>query len=242
MQHYPFKLRKALRFFNGARNPQISALLEPFGFTPAILGEGAKRLQTAATLRAKAITRTSEQPALNARLEAFQSLWVPVTRATLNAAFPEIAKAFFQDLVQRKGAEAPLSVTAFLQRLRELEKSETLYGQEGPRARALLAERGLKAEVVEEGQRLVSEWSSVPESPVLSPAETDELEQAIESAWAWYLEWGGIARAILQRRRDIRALGLGPVKAKAPVLEAPPEAPQAEVKALPDSSRPVAAE
>jgi hypothetical protein len=242
MSQYPVKLRKALRFFNGARNPQISAMLEPFGFTHAILETGAKRLQTAATLRAKAITKTNANPSLSVRLEAFQSLWFPVVRATLNASFPELADAFFQDLVQRRGAEAPLGVTAFLERVRELESTEAPFGTEGQRARALLAERGLSREVMNEGQQLLSEWVAIPESPVLSPAETDELELAIESAWEWYVEWSTIARAVLKRRRDWHALGLSSTKGRTPELAAPSPAGHSEVKALLDAQRPVAAE
>jgi hypothetical protein len=42
---------------------------------------------------------------------------------------------------------------------------------------------------------------------VLTPAETDELERATETAWDSYVEWIPIARAVLRRPRDRYALG-----------------------------------
>ena len=36
-----------------------------------------------------------------------------------------------------------------------------------------------------------------------------ELRKAEEAAWAWYLEWGGIARAVITDKRALYKLGFG---------------------------------
>lgn len=235
MTKYSTKLKRTLRFYNGARVPEIFQMLEPYGFSREVIIQGATLLATAANLRKKAITFEDKAPGLTTRLEEFQSLWVPVTRATLNASYPELAQAFFEGLVQRRGLEAPLGVTTFVTRLGELESGTAPWGPDGAAARQLLAERGLTQAVIDEAHALLDQWRDVPESPVLSPAETDEIERATEAAWDWYVEWSTIARAVLKRRRDLHTLGLSRRREK----DAEPElAPTPTVPALSGRTQP----
>lgn len=214
MSQYPTKVKKSLRFFNGVRYPEVFSILEAYGFTREVLIDGANKIQKAASLRKRDVVFEDKAPGLTARAEEVQSLWFPVTRATLNASFPDIAQAFFDGMVQRKGQEAPLGVTTFVTRVRELESPNSPWGPDSAAARQLLTERGLTPAVIDEAQALLDEWRDVPESPVLTPAETDEIEQAIKAAWDWYVEWSTIARTVLKSKRHLHSLGLSTRRSK----------------------------
>lgn len=209
MAKLPFRVRKALRLHQGASAPTIFKSLEPFGFTKEALEEGRKKLGAVSLLRKKEVIRDSRDPGLNVRIEEFQSLWFPIVRATLNAGFPALSPTFFEGLIQRKGIEAPMSLTTFVARIRELESDTVLFGAEGAKARELLSKRGLTEAVLATAEELLECWGEVREDEVVAPAPADELKQAIEAVWDWYVEWATIARAVLSRPRDLRVLGIG---------------------------------
>lgn len=232
MNQYSDKLKKTLRFYNGVRTPAVFAAISPYGLTRDVLAEGAGRLEKAANLRKQELVSEGEAPDLTARAEGYQSLWIPITRATLNGSYPELGQAFCDGMVQRKGAEAPLGVTTLVTRVEELESPNSPWGPNSAAARQRLNERGLTPAVVNDGKGLLTEWRDVSESPVVSAAEaatSDDFEQAIESAWDWYVEWSTIARAVLKSKRHLHALGLSPRRAKEieelPALAAAPSSP-----------------
>src|SRR5690606_8093107 len=84
-----------------------------------------------------------------------------------------------------------------------------LFGAEGAKARELLSKRGLTEAVLATAEELLEGWGEVREDDVVAPAPTDELKQATEAVWDWYVEWATIARAVLNRPRDLRVLGIG---------------------------------
>ena len=73
-------------------------------------------------------------------------------------------------------------------------------------AHALLVSRGLSQDVVDEAKAMLEEVGAIADAPV--PLVDEAAIAAAEDAmWAWYLEWGAIARLAINDGRLLRLLG-----------------------------------
>lgn len=100
-------------------------------------------------------------------------------------------------------------MSVFLQRLSDMEKGKGPFQKGGKAARALLAERGLTQDIVDEATQLIAQvGQATPALPAAAERPSDDTIQAAEDAmWAWYREWGTIARTVVTSRRELRRMG-----------------------------------
>lgn len=114
-----------------------------------------------------------------------------------------------QDLSQTEGPAVVVSVGTFVDRLKEMSKTDGGFGKNGKEARKLLAKRGLTANVLEHAEALIEKVQTIerrPEPPNLEEQRA-ALTKAEDAMWAWYLEWGAIARSSIKDRGVLRQLG-----------------------------------
>jgi hypothetical protein len=198
------KAQRVLRFLMGMRTPGVIAALSKHGFTEADLRSGVERLGAVTRTRLKASSITQD-PTLIDKLDEFENRWFQIVRATLDHHYPHVSGPFFSNLVQTSGVECAISVGTFIERLAGLEAGT--YGPDGAAARALLAQRGLTDERVAEAKALVDAISAFVDGDSEGQATAAEKEAVERDLWAWYLEWSVIARAVIEDRRMLRALG-----------------------------------
>jgi hypothetical protein len=100
-------------------------------------------------------------------------------------------------------------VQTLVDRIEAAARGEVPYGAEGPEATAVLSGRGLTASVVDEAKALLAQLTKV--APAATPpsfeTQKEDLTRAEEAAWAWYLEWGQVARVAVKQRVLLRQLG-----------------------------------
>lgn len=90
-----------------------------------------------------------------------------------------------------------VGVGTFKHRFDELASGGSPFGKEGQRAVALLRKRGFDDEVIADVESLLKQVTSF--EPATQPEVNAEEQQAREDAlWSWYLEWSGIARAVIK--------------------------------------------
>ncbi|HEX7479477.1 MAG TPA: hypothetical protein VF331_16860 [Polyangiales bacterium] len=98
------------------------------------------------------------------------------------------------------------SLATLVERLGAMDDPNGAYGADGPAARVLLTQRGLTDERLAEAKAMLDQLGTFGGDVVPPPSAADPSE--IEAAlWSWYLEWSGIARAVIRDRRLLRALG-----------------------------------
>ena len=118
----------------------------------------------------------------------------------------ELSELFFLNLSQTTGPGVAVTVAAFLDRLADLEKNDGSFGENGPAARELLAQRGLTPDKVKAAQVRVDQLGSfVADTP--QDTSVEDPKAAEDKLWAWYLEWSGIARVAVRDGRLLRTLG-----------------------------------
>ena len=103
-------------------------------------------------------------------------------------------------------AKRTTRVSTFLERLAQMEAGADACGPDAAAARALLAQRGLTAERIDEAKALIEKLGTITEI-VEPPVTVEEQRTAERKMWAWYLEWSGIARVAIRDRRLLRVLG-----------------------------------
>src|SRR5690606_7091071 len=149
-------------------------------------------------------------PAILRDLDRWENERFPIASATLQRHHPEVHARVFLNLSQTEGAAVLISVGTFVKRIAELTRAEHGYGQEGKDARKLLSHRGLTPAVIAEAKALLEQFSTIEEQPA-EPVDLEEERARFEAAeaamWAWYLEWGQIARATIKERALLRRLG-----------------------------------
>lgn len=228
------KAYRALRLLIGLRNPRVTALMVAHGFTQADLQDGLQRLGALTGMRLN-LHETKRDRALVIGLDEFENTWFPVARATLAARYPEIGQVLFLNLSQYTGVEVVVSVSIFLERLEQMAKGEGDFGEKGPEARALLAQRGLTDGKVQEAQAQLDAIGTLSETPVHEGPSVEEQRAAEDHLWAWYLEWSAIARVAIKDGRLLRSLGFNPRTRSSDI-----ETPDATPTAAPATALPVA--
>ena len=198
------KAQRVLKFTMGLRSNKAYSVLAQHGFREDDLREGLELLSAAVHKRLAPKPVRNDGQALQ-QLDKFENFWFPIVRATLSRHYPEIGEQFMHGLGATSGMKVSITVSSLVQRLAQIEAGAAPYGPEGVQARALLAERGLTAEVVEQALALLNEVSAFAEAVPDSQAE--EVRKAEEAMWQWYLEWSAIARQAITSRSVLRSLG-----------------------------------
>lgn len=207
------KANRVLTFLMGLRHPQVARAMIRYGFSQEHLDEGWQSVRDVTRIRLGKQQPTRDPRAVEV-LDKFENVWVVVSKAVLQHRYPRVHDALFRNLKQGSGGTVALTVMTFLSRLREMESGEGEYSEDGPQAREELRARGLTDEIVAEAQaqaESLTVWTEPLEEEVDSKKEREESE---ERMWAWYKEWGAIARVAIADRRLLRGLGyLSPKKA-----------------------------
>lgn len=221
------KAERLLKLLLGLRNARVAESLRQYGFSDAELAEGWRLLQALTEGRLLQRGPAKQDPALLQKLDGWENRWFPIASASLQARFPQAHEYLFLNLTQTEGPGVVISVGTFVQRLEKL-PTEPSLGAAGAQARELLSSRGLTQATVQEAKQLLELLGSTAPAhatPVLDPAQQAAAEQAM---WAWYLEWGEIARVAVTDRKLLREMGF--LNYKRPVSEEQPE--EAEAEAL----------
>lgn len=202
------KVYRALDLLTGLYDPEVRAALDRYGFSDAELERGWQLLRAFAEARRAAPPGALSENELLGELDAWENKWFVVSDAALRYSFPESHEWLFNKLSRAQGMQVIMSVTTFVGRVQRLPSTRQL-GQEGKLARERLRERGVTDELLAEAEALL-EKAKNPRWDVSS--HDPEAEQRAEAAlWNWYLEWSGIARAVLHDKRLLRHLGFGKV-------------------------------
>jgi hypothetical protein len=203
------KAYKALDLLTGVYDPEVRRALGRHGLDEAEVERGWQ------LLKAYAETRRAAEPAVNNEalmsLDAWENRWFVVCDAALEHALPECHAWLFNKLQRTSGFQVTLSVSAFIERVRKLEGGVRALGAQARVARERLRKRGLSDKVLQEGEALLKRSLALP-SGAGQALRDPALEQAAETElWAWYLEWSGIARAVLTEKRLLNHIGFGRV-------------------------------
>lgn len=205
------KLRRILSFLIGARNPRIFAVLATRGFTQTDLDEGWELFTVAAGSKLSYTGQTKDPLAPDmarehlAVLDEWENTWFPVVAATLERHAPALHEKVFNNLGQTEGNEVLVSVSTMLDRLGDLKKTEL-----GAKMTELLAQRGLTPAVKDTAASLIQAIKQAGDVslPEIDPGSLEEQVKAQEDVWAWYREWGQIARTVIDRGDILIRLGL----------------------------------
>lgn len=194
---------KLLTLLLAVREHRIAAAMAPYGFTPDVVHEGFQLLEDLAGKRADVPAPPKPpDPKLLDAIDAWENEWLPISDMSLRRHAPAVRDRVFLDLAH--GRDAQVSVRIFTNRIKALENGTP----EEKSARALLAERGLTTEVVDEAVQLLDLAGTVAEptpAPAIDPA---EIEAAEKAAWDYYLEWSTVARRAISDRRLLIRMGV----------------------------------
>jgi hypothetical protein len=138
------------------------------------------------------------------RLDELENKWFPITLGTLQRRHPAVAQRVFLNLRQTSGVEVSVSVTTFVKRVRDLERSKVA---EDRNAFALLQRRGLTEAVIGQMEQLLAQLEEAPEPAPLVKPDSVDIAASEQQMWGWYLEWSVIARQAIHDKRLLRALG-----------------------------------
>jgi hypothetical protein len=204
------KTERVLRFLRGLSHPRVASALAAHGFSQADWDEGWQLLQASSgrwLMREQ--PSKAPDPTVIEELDAWENRWFPVAEATLRRRKPEVADKVFLNLAQTSGVEVAVSVSTFVQRLRQLEKDG---GAAAPEALALLKTRGLTDDVLKEADLLLKKFGNVTFAPPASLDPEQELairQKAEDELWGWYMEWSTIAQNAISNGRLLQMLGYG---------------------------------
>ncbi len=201
------KPARVLKFMMGVRHPHVTNRMAAFGFTEADLQEAWSRMEAVTRSTLTESAPTSPDPKLVQKLDDFENVWFAVAKASLASRYPDVHSALFAKLPQATGRDVAITVRTFLGRLREMETGAGAFAENGPEARALLAERGLSETIVDDAAGLALELEKFAKVDNTATGTKEQQEAAIAHLWDWYLEWGAIARIAVKDRRYLKAMG-----------------------------------
>ena len=197
------KADRVVKLLVGLKDHTAATALSSYGFTEADLKEGWDLLKDAVQVNLdRAPSGTGD---VLDQLDAFENAWLPIMRFALERHHPKMAEDLFLNITQTSGRALVVTLTTLFERFDHFMVASGPYGADGPKARELLARRGLTEEVVAGAKQLLESVRSLPEDPM--PRTPEEEQAAEEALWAWYLEWGRIARKAITRRSTLRKLG-----------------------------------
>jgi hypothetical protein len=210
------KAERVLKLLLGLRNARVAEALRQYGFTENDLAEGWRRLEALTSGRLQVRGAVKQDPALLGRLDEWENRWFPIASATLRGRFPAVHEWLFLNLSQTEGPAVVISVGVFVTRINAM-AAEPSLGASGAQARELLSARGLTTDTVLAAQNLLKALGTAEPAPLSVPLDA-QAQEAVEGAmWAWYLEWGEIARVAVSERNLLRELGF--LKSKRPLAQ-----------------------
>ncbi len=212
------KVYRVIEFLLGLRDPRVNQALVPYGLSQRELSIAHQLVRAATEPRLAHRPGAAVSPALLERLDAIDNHWFPIIKFALVRHFSPIAEWVFLNLSQSEGADLVVSLGTLFSRVRQLADGSSPFGEEGKEAFALLQERGLTDDVLADIDQQLASVEQF-ETPV-ETFDPEVYEEAVDKLWAWYLEWGGIARTVIKNRRVLRSLGfLRPKGSPAPTPE-----------------------
>jgi hypothetical protein len=203
------KIRRIISLIIAARDPGIFPILASRGFTQEVLEEGWSLVSLAAGAKLHNPLAVSAMPeiarTLLAKLDTWEDSWYPLISATLERHHPALQAQVFENLGRTSGPELVLSISVLLDRLNGMSQSA-----EGQQALALLVARGVTEEVLQEARGIINKLKTFEGTvqPELEAQIRLGQEKVIDAAWAWYREWSQIARTVVQRKDQLKRLGL----------------------------------
>jgi hypothetical protein len=199
------KADRVLKLLFGLRNPRIAAVLKAYGFTKKDLDEGWKLLAALTENRLDNLPPPPADPTLLVQLDEWENKWFPIAKASLQFRYPAAYAWLFANLHQTDGLDVIVSVGTFVRRIGELATQKDVDGAKA--ARKLLTERGLGDSVIGDATALINRTGSIAKEPAAPSVSPEQAQAAEDALWHWYLEWSGIARAVITNRRQLRDLG-----------------------------------
>lgn len=200
------KAQRVFELLVGLGDPRAQRALAGHGFTEAELDEGWARL--IALSKVPSLPGESPVAARLAELDAWENRWYPIIEVVLRTSHPRVHELVFRNLRQTEGVEVFVLVGTLLDRLEAIARPEEEggLGEPGERARAHLERRGLNADVLDHARALLARVHQGPadDEPIVDP---EARAAAEEHLWSWYLEWSGIARAVIKDAQILAALG-----------------------------------
>jgi len=208
---------RALDFLRAAgTNLAIFTSLCGRGYSALVHREGWTKLSASSSIGIVADDSeiAPEVAAAVAKVDEQDEVFIRIIRATWKRRFPEQASFVLRDMQPATRMEAVLNMSTILDGLTALESSPdraSTRDQDG-QALALLAKRGLGAELRAEIAGWVEKAKSVPQSTPMSPEDLAQADEAYVRALgdlrAWYEEWSEIAKVVIKRRDRLMQLGL----------------------------------
>lgn len=200
---------RMLKLLSGMRIPRVAQQLAPFGLDAGTMEEGWAYLKEVTGGPFEPLPARPPEVRPVPELDAFENLWFPIARRTLDHRYPQITANLFVNLPRTRGIESAFALVQFLDRLARMARGEEPFGADGPAARELLAKRGLTPEREAAAWQLLDKLRA-PEPERLPRVAVAREERAAEAMWAWYLEWSTIARHAIKNKALLRALGFSP--------------------------------
>jgi hypothetical protein len=197
------RLQRVVEFVAGLHHPDARRALQARGFTSQEAEEGFRLLRAAIEAFHSGAAEPPAPPDTLALLDAWENRWLPIIRAALTRHHPELARSLFLNLRQTRGPALLLTLPTLLDRLDSLNRGRS---EAQHRASALLTQRGLTSDVIQEARQLLHDVAR----PAAADATSDApklREPTLKSLWSWYLEWSETARAVIHDRRLLKALG-----------------------------------
>jgi len=228
-------LGEVLRFLVNIQQPVLAATATKHGYDADEHAEGLRLYRTAmgdglplpVVFGLAAPAAPTSAPAITPelrRIDAFENLWFPRTRAIIQRVVPKAGRerfeaAFFHELSQQPlGPGVVGSVRTWITRVEALATSDELGARE---VFHTLRKRGLAPESLAEMKALVEGATAfgAPALPAASGTATvvearADRQQALASLRAWYNDWSTTLRSVYDRRQLLQ-LGLIARRARA---------------------------
>ncbi|MEL6178369.1 MAG: hypothetical protein AAFS10_05420, partial [Myxococcota bacterium] len=167
--------------------------------------------------------------AIMSELDAWDEPNLGVASAALRSTYPDQHRFLFNDLSPGQKEDSLIAIETFLGRLDQMDSGDNRpeAQREGDReALERLASRGITSEERARVRGMLDQLAELDDIDTThseAPASKDEeLQRNLKALEGWFGEWSGIARAIIQRRDYLIALGLA--KPRRREAEVEPEA------------------
>lgn len=202
------KAQKTGKLLFGLNNPRVAAQLEPYGYSEVVHREGWGFLTLVSRNRLATHQALPEDPKDLDDLEDFASHWFPIARAMLERTYSALANELFGNLRRTEGQSVTIGVGVFVERLDAMERGDEPFGADGPLAREHLRSRGLSDQVVSVvKEKLVDVQDLHIERAPEPELDQEQIIEAEEAMWKWYLEWSAIVRTVIKDGNLLRSLG-----------------------------------
>ncbi len=200
------KAARVLHFLIGARNPQVRQLLQPNGFDVPQLEKGWVLLRHVAEVRGTFQPRIAKDPTIARACDSWRSRWFVIAQSALRRNFPAVESWLFSGIQAGPVELSTVTVPLFVERVRQMASGEAQVA-DAKAARDLLTQRGLTDAVLAQVDPWVEQLAKFAGEPPPPPVPAEDETSAMDALWSWYLEWSGIARAVIDDRTLLRELG-----------------------------------